>query len=284
MNRLLTAFLFLFASARASAQNTDALLREAFKLYYSERASWLGTDILMEELARDQRDSIGGYISYVAGEERGQPTFVFYTKNEPMRALGSVVFDTSFQKSSARVSTTSRTLSPLEKELIDLRQRAMNVLESDTSVRAYRQTKFNLVPISDGRGKRVYVLTATNQSGKVLFGNDYLLEFSRRGDFKHLSRLHNSLLVAETSSLEGSGRDAAYTHSHLPQFSETFTATDLCTAMLYEDYAPFTQYYVVSAKKVSIWSVKGRKLLVMDRTAFDRMARDMEDRENGKGR
>ena len=48
-------------------QPEKEILEEGFELYYSEKASWLGTDLLYEAW-QELADSIAGYLSYRDGE------------------------------------------------------------------------------------------------------------------------------------------------------------------------------------------------------------------------
>ena len=65
-------------------------------------------------------------------------------------------------------------------------------------------------------------------------------------------------------------------HSHLPEYSDIITATDICTTMLYQKSTEWETSYVMSKKYVSIWDCKKNELVIMTREAWEKISNDGE--------
>ncbi|MEO1652629.1 MAG: hypothetical protein AAFU64_03705, partial [Bacteroidota bacterium] len=68
--------LCIFGVQFGFAQSEEEILAEAYRLYYSEKASWHGTDLFLENFSH-KREEIKGYFSYSTNQEHH---CIFYDK------------------------------------------------------------------------------------------------------------------------------------------------------------------------------------------------------------
>lgn len=262
---LLLTLLFVFA---AKAQNkkidklTAPIVAEGKKLYRSEMASWYGSDIFLEKFV-SKRSRIGGYFSYTEGDVS---KCVFYSNETQPKTLGIISFDSTYNVDKAIVDGTERELTSYESDLRNLRELTKKEMVSDTLFVRYKDTDLNIIPLIEKDIKKVYLLTGPQKNGVMIFGNDYLLTFDKNNNLISKKRLHKSYLPVEYGNDSVSG-----IHSHLPSTGDFITSTDICTLMLYEKFAKWDSYYVISKEYVSIWNCKTDNLFVMTRKAWEKM-------------
>ncbi len=258
---------FAIAQSKKVEKETLAIVEEGKKLYRSEMASWYGSDVFMEKFA-DKRSRIGGYFSYTEG---GVSKCVFYSKDEQAKTLGVISFDTSYNVNTAKIDSTERELTSLESDLRDLREITKKEIISDTLFVRYRDTDLNIIPIIDNDVKKVFILTGPKKNGVMIFGNDYLLTFDEKNNVTTKKRLHKSFLPIDYGKNSVSG-----VHSHLPSTGDFITSTDICTLMLYEKFAKWDSYIVMSKDYISIWNCKTDELTVMTMKAWNKMNDNIE--------
>jgi hypothetical protein len=245
----------------------NQVLKEGFLLYESEKASWHGSDFFLEKFT--DRSKIGGYVSYTDGNN---PKCVFFSKEDNNKVIGTITFDANFNLSNVTTDLTERPVSDLEKEYLDLRVKAYDRINNDTIFKHYKNTNYNIVPLISGKEKRVYVLTASTENGKIVIGNDYLIEFNSKGDVKKTERLHKGMLLFEFGDKEK--KIVGASHSHLPEYNEIITPTDICTSMLYQDFTHWETHTVISKKYVSIWNCEKRELVIITKKAWERISKN----------
>ena len=243
------------------------VLNEGLLLYESEKASWHGSDLFLEKFI--DRLKVGGYFSYTDGNN---PKCIFVSKEDSNKVIGTVTFDKTFDLNNATTDLTERQLTDIEKEYFFLREKAFDRISNDTIFKHYKNTSYNVVPLISGKEKKVYVLTASTQNGKVVIGNDYLIEFNKKGEVKKTSRLHKGILSFEYGDKEKQMVSAM--HSHLPEYNEIITPTDICTTMLYQDYTKWENHTVLSKEYVSIWDCEKNELIILTREAWEKTAKD----------
>lgn len=242
---------------------TKPIVEEGKRLYKSEMASWYGTDIFVAKYK--EREKIGGYLSYA--ENDTVTKCVFFSKDEKPMVIGTMTFDPSFSVETAQTDLGERELTTKELELYTIRKKALATINSDTLFKRYQNTSLNLIPLISNGEKKVYVLTAPQKDGVVIFGNDYLLTFDDKNNLKDRKKIHKSLIPMEyENSVSG-------IHSHVPETGDFITATDICTLMLYEKFAKWEAHYVMSKKYVSIWNCKKDELFIMTTKAFEKIAK-----------
>ncbi|UOK41711.1 MULTISPECIES: hypothetical protein [Flavobacterium] len=265
----LTLTISLFLSINNFAQSKieklkENTLKEGLLLYQSEKASWHGTDLFLEQYKNES--NVGGYVSYTDGDS---PKCVFVSKNDKTIVIGTISFDKSFDLSKAKIDLSERKVNSLEQDYLNLRTKTIEALQTDTIFKYYENTSYNIVPLITGKEKKAYVLTASKENGKVIIGNDYLINFNKNGDLKKTSRLHKGMLAFDYGKKDMLG----IMHNHLPGYNEIFTPTDICTMMLYQTQAGWEKNHVVSKKYVSIWDCKKNDLVVLTMEAWEKISR-----------
>jgi len=271
--KLFSVFFFsicfsVFSQNKKVEKQTAAIVDEGKKLYRSEMASWYGTDIFIEKYA-DKRKDIGGYFSYVEGDVS---KCVFYAKGENPKVIGTVTFDFSYNIENAQVDAQERPLTDAESQLQIIRTKTLKEVNSDTLFVRYQKSDLNLIPMIDNGEKKVYIITGPKENGVMIFGNDYLVTFDEDNNVKSKKRLHKNIMPVEFG-----GKDSfSGMHSHLSTTGEFITPTDICTLMLYEKFAKWESYYVISKEYVSIWNCKTDSLFVMTTKAWKKMNKNIE--------
>ncbi|RVT98210.1 hypothetical protein EOD41_17720 [Mucilaginibacter limnophilus] len=270
-----------FTSVSASAQNLRKIeaeiTDEANAMYKSEWASWYGTDVFQEKCANIKGQQ-GGYLSYDNGSGLIN---VFYSKEELPQVIATINFGYGFDANKYFLDTLKREFNKQEKALYGMRKAAIDVMYSDTTFKYYQKSSLNPVPLIYKNTKKVYVLTGTNTSGVVLFGNDYQIDFDKNDKIKGISKLHNSLIPAyfKNNEIDSSKIQKAAMHNHIKGKSEFITVTDVCTLMLYSKFTTWQTYYVITDKYVSIWDCKKSGLVILTREAWDKISRDQKKKQ-----
>lgn len=271
MKLVINVSILVLSVMTTSGQKIEKLktevLKEGFLLYKSEKASWHAGDLFLEKFT--DRNKVGGYVSYTDGNN---PKCIFISKEDKNKVIGTVTFDITFDLKKAIVDLTERQSTDIEKKYTELREKALDRIKNDTIFKRYKNTNYNIVPIITEKVKRVYVLTGSSENGKIIFGNDYLIEFDKNEQVKKTSRLHKGMLAFEYGDKEKQMVGAM--HSHLPEYNEIMTPTDICTTMLYQDYTKWENHTVLSKNYVSIWDCKKNELVVMTRTAWEKIGKE----------
>lgn len=240
-------------------KQTRQIVEEGKKLYKSEMASWYGTDLFLEKSTN--KSNIGGYFSY-SDEEITK--CVFFSKGEKPMVIGTMSFNDSFNIETAKIDLKERIFTKIELELYEIRTKALQVIDSDTIFKFYKNTNLNLIPVISNKEKKVYVLTGPQKSGVVIFGNDYLLTFDKKNNLINKKKLHKNIIVTEYGKKTEDGHTIiGGMHTHLPETGDFITATDICTLMLYGKLAEWESYTVVSENYISTWDCEKDELIVV---------------------
>lgn len=274
MKRIVIAICTLIHVSVFAQDNPTALAKpivdEGKRLYKSEMASWYGTDLFLAKY-KDQ-DNIGGYFSY---SDNNLAKCIFFSKAEQPKAIGTIIFDSTYDTETATVDLTERDLTPIENDLCRIRKLAYAIIISDTMFKSYQNTSLNLIPLINGDKKKVYVLTGPSQNGVVIFGNDYLLEFDKDNQVISKKALHQNLIPIKYGEETGQdGKVEGAMHTHLPETGDFITATDICTLMLYEKFAKWKRYNVVSEKYLNIWDCLTDTLIVIPMSTLEKINKD----------
>jgi hypothetical protein len=280
MNRkLLLSLLALLAAAQfAFAQKKDLnaiasrIEKEAKALYNSEWASWYGTDVFMAK-CKDKQPIAGGFLSYETPTGR---TNIFYSREEQPKVLVTISFGSDYNENNYTLDTATRAFNPAERDLYELKNAAQQRMVHDTTFKVLRNTNLNPVPIIQNGVKKVYVLTGPKVTGVVIFGNDYVLNFDKSNKVTEVKKLHKSFIPSyyakpgsDTSKIQVSAM-----HSHLPEYDEFITVTDICTLMLYEKFTTWNNCMVISPNYVSLWDCKKNSLTILTTEAWKKIAND----------
>ncbi|GAA4768809.1 MULTISPECIES: hypothetical protein [Flavobacterium] len=273
--KLLLKFAIIIFSLNCFAQSKidkmkDEVVKEGILLFKSEMASWYGSDILIEKI---DRSKFGGYVSYT---EEENTKCVFLSNDKVPQIIGMVTFDKTFDIKNAKTDLVERKPSEIESQLFELRTKSLEAISNDTIFKQYKNTNLNIVPIISKDSKKVYVLTGPTQNGVVLFGNDYLITFNRKENIDNIKKLHSSLIPVQYGGGDPDKKSVASMHSHLPEYSDIITATDICTTMLYQKFTEWESSYVMSKKYVSMWDCKKNDLIIMTIEAWEKISNQVD--------
>ena len=246
-------------------KETTKIVEEGKMLYKSEMASWYGTDIFIEKFK--EKEKIGGYLSY---SENDISRCIFFSKGEKSKVIGTMDFDTTFKIENAKTDLNERELSKNEFDLFEMRTVALKIINSDTIFKKYENSNLNLIPIINGKEKKVYVLSGPKKNGVIIFGNDYLLNFDEKNKLLSRKQLHRNIIPIEYGAKNEIGETM---HSHRPETGDFITSTDICTLMLYAKFAKMKQHYVISKNYVSIWDCEKEMLAIMTTKAWKRIGK-----------
>lgn len=242
-----------------SGIDTESILKEGKMLYRLENASWNATDHFFRHF-KDEKDGIGGSLSYI-GEDNRVYT-IFWSRYDSSFIIARYIFDSLPGISPISVDIKNRAASAFEKNLIQIKQDAINRISKneDGFFTSYKDTSFNLVPVVANKERKVFVLTAARTGKYVLIGNDYLLTYDNNNNLLKKEKLHNSLI--QLSFKSESTSDAACTTMHTHILSDYITSTDICTLLLYKDFVEWKRHYVISKKYVSILDLEKESLSI----------------------
>lgn len=266
--------MMFFGNAQNLEKLADEITEEGILLYRSEMASWYGTDVFLANYP--DREKIGGYFSYISDDV---PKCVFYSKAS--KVIGTVSFPTNYEPANSKLDLTEREFSELEKEYFDLRTKAAERAEIDSTFKYYNNTSFNFVPLITENAKKVYVLTGTNVQNVVIFGNDYLIEFNKENEIKKVQRLHKSIIVQNIVD-EEVGKTVSASHSHVLEDWPFITPTDICTLMLYQKFTDWESYNVISREFTSLFNPKSNKLIIVKTDVIRKINEDQEKRKKAR--
>lgn len=283
MNKTLTIILTLITLSVFGQKNpteeAQPIVAEGKLLYKSEIASWYGTDLFLENYKN--RQNIGGYFSYTNNDIT---KCIFFSKAENPKVIGTILFDSTYNVKTAKIDLTERDFTQTENDLYKIRKIAYDELNTnaDGLFKFYKNTNPNIIPLINGQEKSVYILTGPQQSGVVIFGNDYLLTFDNNNKLLTKKQLHKNIIQIEYGkSVEG--KDVVGTiHNHLPETGEFITSTDICTLMLYAKLANWKTHNVVSKEYLNIWNCETNSLAVIPMKIVEKINKDQEKRNKKK--
>jgi len=189
----IVAFLFLIVAYATSGKglaktySCQDILEQGKLLSRLERASWVSTDIMMQE-HKDKAENIKGYFSYPLEDH----IFTcFYSKEEPFKIILKFQYNATLDKLSEPVSIDIGKGNPstVEEGLIILREEAIKCVVEDKKgfFNYFPNSSFNFIPLLGANEHKVYIITASsNNSQEILLGNDYLLRYGL--DFKLIEK------------------------------------------------------------------------------------------------
>jgi hypothetical protein len=219
LKKLFLALAMLCSLQGFSQKNGDytavakSITDEAYKLFYLERASWVGTDIMLATFDKDELANFSGYFSYKADDNHY--TCLFFSRDKEPKALFTATFDTSFSEKTVKVSTEERDLTAQEKDILAVRNKTLELVQKDDLFVSYKNTNFNIIPMVDGKTRKAYVLTGTTEHGVVIFGNDYLVEYDDKLSAKSKKKLHQNIITINTEAPEDGSVAKASVHNHM---------------------------------------------------------------------
>jgi hypothetical protein len=264
------SILLLFTNLIGFSQNskTTKILEEGKLLYRLEKASWYGTDDFLERFS-NKKDSIGGYLSYQT--ENNKVNCIFFSRYNNDKILVRYQFDSIPKQEPIKIDTINKNVTEIERDLIEIRQDARDRVYKNTEgfFTFYENTSLNFIPVITKKEKQVFILTASQISGIVLLGNDYILKYSKKNKFKSKIKLHNTIIQFPYKAENSDNTMVSTIHSHV--VTDYITSTDICTLLLYKDYVEWKKHYVIGKKHVTIFDLEKEILAVMTRKAWNKI-------------
>jgi hypothetical protein len=246
-------------------------------LYRIEMASWYGTDLFLANTKN--KENVKGYFSYL---DHKLAKCIFFSKGDEPKVIGTITFDSTYDTQTAVVDLTERTFNENENILHTMREVAIKEMNSDTLFKTYKNTELNLIPLFDGKERKVYVLTGPKVSGVVIFGNDYLLTFDPENRLKTKKRLHRGIIPVYYNNEDSSKQEIGATHTQLSETGPFMTATDVCTLMLYAKFTKWKQYNIMSDQYLNIWDCRKNELTVIHVDALKKIREHQEAKKKEK--
>ena len=214
------------SSAEMQAIN-DSIVAEGFQLYYSERANWVATDLMLEKC---DMANVGGSVTYQPDENTW--VVVFFDRNDKNCVLE---YRVSTLSDEAYVFDSIRPISEEEKALWHrnniLIEKAIGKYgdKMQFASKSFGSPNLDIIEINDHL-IRMYFLQGTIKHDLIPFGNDYSIDFDENLEPVAFRKYHNSLIAIPTKD---SGEEVRMTvHSHLPD-NPFITPTDICNFLLY---------------------------------------------------
>jgi hypothetical protein len=273
MKRSIVFVTLVVLMSAAYAQKPDLqkksreILAEAKVLYKSEKASWHATDILVGKYPKIL-ENVKGYLSYADNDKEKT---IFWDKNS------NIIFTAEFSgipgPDNANVDTKKRKATDAENDLIDMRQKAFDILieNKDEFFTFYKNVNPNLIPLINDNSREVFILSASDEADKLLLGNDYKLTFNKKNEIIKKIRLHNSLIeLDQKGEVDSLGKRIGSVHSHVIEDLPFMTSTDICTYLLYKDVLELTNHVVVSKDYISIFDAEKVILTIVSADKFNK--------------
>ncbi len=194
--------------------------------------------------------------------------------------MATISFDKTFNINTAIIDTTERLFTKYENDIYTIRQSAINEINSDKLFKHYQNSNLNLIPLIDGKSKRVFILTGPQKTNVVIFGNDYLLTFNKKNKLVSKKQLHQNIIHLNYSD-DGkmdSIKVESTMHTHSAKTGDLITSTDICTLMLYEKFANWKSHIVVGKHSMSIWTCESNTLGVIPLSVIKKIEEDQKKR------
>lgn len=223
-------------------------------LYIYDRAAWQGTDDFLANFPNLMSDT-GGFI--VSGDEN-QTELAFYDKAKT-RALYRATFRDEKLTGSGAPAQDRIALTPLEKQLIDAREKAL-VAFQDARVGLCASASPNfaaLPPVTPGGPIIVYMMTPQVDLKAYPLGGHYSVEVNPDGSVGKVRRFTNGCIDMKQDQAPKGAKPAAFFVTHLldPTPTEIHVFTSLASGL------PI----IVGTSNKWIWAVDGSNVRTVDK-------------------
>ena len=218
----------------------DSIIDEAWQLYYSERANWIASDLVMEKY---KVEDLGGTLSWQPNDTVWSVIFMDKKKENSL-----LEYRINTREVKGMVMEDVRPLTQTELEEFDKRVKIINgAIEKygDSLLfasQSFGQPNFDIIRINDTL-TRLYLLQGTVLENIIPFGNDYSIDFDKELNPIAFRKYHHSLIATRTKTEKG-GKVETVMHSHTKE-NPFITATDICNFLLYRPQ-DMDMFYVYS--------------------------------------
>jgi hypothetical protein len=235
----------------ADTSQLTAMVQQAVergeRLYLHDRAAWQATDDLREHFP-DLLPMVGGYITTDRERTTG---LVFYDRSK-IRALYRASFSNGTLASSGRPTAATSDLSPLERELISAKDKAVAAFaEAKAGLCAKASPNITaLSPDEPGGPIIVYMMTPQTNLETFPLGGHYSVEVRSDGSTGKVRKFTNSCLDMPVSGRPKDARAAAFVVTHLldPVPTEIHVFTSLASKV---------PIVVLTSPQGRMWTVDG---------------------------
>ncbi len=265
MKTFLFTILSILVLGSASAQDklqgeVKPIIAEGKAIYRLEMANRIGSKLF--NAAYKGKEPMAGLISYPVDDN---VVTLFYSGGEKQKAIGTILFDSSYEEDKAKVDMAARDITQAEMQLIRLYSNAKKLTQDAANFTLPENATFNLVPMmSDNTGK-VYVMTVSSKDDVVIFGNDYLLKYDSKLNLTDKKALHKNMAAVSYDKNAGTANDTGSTHTHLAAEGEMVSATDIATLFLYEKLTKWSQHTFISENYIFFWNYGTHDLQVISK-------------------
>lgn len=180
------------------------------ELYLQDKASWIGTDAMLEKVAPGDREAIGGYITIRDGEINGRPkpswSVIFFSREDSPTVLYEIsVPMEAGKRPSVKTVAPPKPIDGALAVLVKARQAALD------AAGPYAQPINPAVlpgEIMKDSGVLVYLLAGTRKEDTVVFGKHFRVLVSTDGTVRQVVPLSKSILELSTQAPGGGKTEA----------------------------------------------------------------------------
>jgi len=138
---------------------------------------------------------------------------------------------------------------PLEKDLQAMQKAAFRYAFEEP-IADIPGTFIRFIPIiSEKFGRKCYILRRSTE-GKVIFGDDRILEFDTKNNLIHASQVHDSITTIEYLTIAG---DSIPVFRH-EKDTTSYTETDLAAIYAAKSNHDWYKFLFVSGKEMAVWN------------------------------
>ncbi|GAA3929294.1 hypothetical protein GCM10022209_23770 [Chitinophaga oryziterrae] len=192
---------------------------------------------------------------------------VFFKEANFGKAFATVSFDERYDSSYLKTEYQSRNFTPYERKLYQMYVSAIDVIKDYNLQKRDTSVHFIIQPVISGSSKKVYVTTESNDPGKLIFGNDFYIEFAKNKDYLKIIPLHNTAEFL-TQSNNISADTLLGIHSHFNEADDFLTATDISKLARYRLRAGWSHFVVRGKTHLCFWNFEKAQVIYWDAKLF----------------
>jgi len=251
---LIIALFFISFNAKSEQIiNIDSVFKEGMLIYKNAKASWVGNEILIKLLELNKETAnLGGYLSYPKDDNTH---FIFYNKEQEV--VAETHFDSTFKANKDNISFKKRKFNNIEARYYNIKQSLAKYQQHDTIIKYYENTGMNVVPIEFMGKTKCYILSAPQFLGQVIYGNDYVVEFTDDLEVKSVKDIHQSIIPIAYA--KDSLNNKSY-HTHTEEVGFLPTPSDIAITFLYGELAQWTEHFIYSTELTTRLIISTKKM------------------------
>jgi len=231
------------------------IIKQGKMIYQLEMANWTASKLFAQKYKG--KEKAAGYVSYI---ESDKVKTVFYFKADKLKSLAMFTFDESFDEKNTQVDMISRILTPAEIELTKLRASAMKAIDDASFFVVPADAHLSVIPMVSNGEHKVYVMSESDKPGVVVFGNDYVLNYSNDLSLKSKSALHGNVVMVNYEVGAVNTNDKLSSHTLVGKDEEMVSPIDIATLFLYKKDTRWRQHSFISEKYIFFWNYETESL------------------------